>query len=215
MCTDDFFGIETKKFRQKNWYPLRMYQIFSRYLSYTNTLFFKKGKYQMFLWCSPPTIFLIACSGNALLKAGKFFDIIPAENFCKYQRFNCLSSQVVYKIPKIPSAEILCANKLWMKNLNTAFDNFSENPKVFKDENHLRPMSILSLTSAAYLAVLGVFNFSQVVFPIVSSAICVKLSTVAQHLLLFFCNFSKFPLCTFSGWNDLERCCRGKSCREA
>ena len=157
-----------------------------------HTFFFKKRQVPN-VFVVLPTYYisktLIACSGNALLKAGKFFDNIPAKNFCKYQRcFNWLSSQVVYKFPKIPSAEILCANKLWMKNLNTAFDNFSENPKVFKDENHLRPISTLSLTSAADLAVLGLFNFSLVVLmvsPIVSSAIFVKLSTVAQHLLLF------------------------------
>ena len=34
------------------------------------------------------------------------------------------SSEVLYTVPKIPSAEIFCTEKLWIRSLNTAFDNF-------------------------------------------------------------------------------------------
>ena len=51
-------------------------------------------------------------------------------------------TQVVYKVPKIPSLKIFCTEKLWTKNLHPEFDIFSENPKFLKKENHLRPMSI-------------------------------------------------------------------------
>ena len=77
----------------------------------------------------------------------------------KYHFLNCLSSQVLCKIPKIPSVKMFSSK--WKRNDSS---KWIENPKVFLEVNQLRPISILSLTGGTDLAVLELFA-DNIFFP--------------------------------------------------
>ena len=74
--------------------------------------------------------------------------------------FKCLSWQVACKVPKIPSEKIFVPESFGGK-FSILHLTFFENPKKFKQENHLRVMSILSSEYGADLAVLGLFSVAS------------------------------------------------------